>query len=321
MNDRVRQILQCPACGDPLVDQGTDGGKGAPTGFRCESCCRVFPIKAGIPRMTVSSVETEHVARSFGFQWGSRHGGRFEQSTLYGLTAQQECEAFFEAYGITARDLQGKTILDAGCGDGALVELLARHACEVVGIDIHTSIAVPHQRCKNLSNVTILQADISRPCFLPACFDFVWCEGVIVHTRDPKQAFFAVSPLVKPGGRLYLWVYPAHRRSIYQRTRDLLVAPYLIPRPALLYLCYGIAGCMYPIFHLTGRRRSLGTIAFALFDNLSPRYQWRHTEEEIRSWFTEAGFANLKLTGHIGMSGTRPYSLPAESAMDRQCVG
>jgi len=109
--------------------------------------------------------------------------------------------------------------------------------------------------------------------------------------------------LVKPGGQLYLWVYPSERLSIYQRIRDILVASYRIPYPLLLGLSYLLACSLSPVLKLSGRRRSLNTIMFDLFDNLSPRYQWRFTEAAIYSWFKEAGFIDVKVNGRIGVSG------------------
>jgi SAM-dependent methyltransferase len=253
--------------------------------------------------MLVPSAQGDPVAESFGFQWQARASGAFETDTLYGLTKEQELSAFFNAYGIGPSDLKGKMFLDAGCGDGTLLQLLSGFGAEVVGMDINASIACRH--CRLLPDVLILQADLFRPCFQPNCFDFVWCEGVIVHTPDPQKAFRSVSQLVKPGGRLYLWVYPSDRLSIYQRSRDILIKPYVVPRRALVALCYLLAVATLPSFRITGRQRSLRTIAFDLFDNLSPRYQWRYKEEEIRHWFKEASFEDLRVTGHIGMSGRR----------------
>jgi ubiquinone/menaquinone biosynthesis C-methylase UbiE len=251
------------------------------------------------------AVDGNSVSESFGYQWKARELGRFEKTTLYGMTMEDEQRAFLDGLGITAKDVKGKSVLDAGCGDGALLQALAGMGAEVVGLDINRSITVAARRCCGLTNVSILQADLSRPCFSPASFDFVWCEGVIVHTPHPFQTFSSLTQLIKPGGRLYLWVYPLERPSIYQRVRDLLIAPYLIPRPLLLYLCYALAAALYPLFPLTGRTRAFRTIAFELFDNLSPRYQWRFREADIRSWLQEAGFEDIRTTGRIGLSARR----------------
>lgn len=304
MNERVRLMLRCPACCEPVTNAGTVG-EDISKGLRCDNCGRLFPIVDGVLRMMTSRAHKDPAAESFGFEWLARDRGLFETDTLYGLTKEQEIAAFLDAYGIELSDLRGKTFLDAGCGDGALLELIAGYEPEIIGIDISDSVSIAERRSRQLPNVTILQADILRPCFATASFDFVWCEGVVIHTPNPSKALEAIGHLVKPGGQLYVWVYPSDNVSVYQRVRDLLVAPYRLPRPILIMLCYSLATAMLPLFRISGRKQSIGTIAFNLFDNLSPRYQWRYTEQEIRRWFGEAGFADLRVTGRVGISGKR----------------
>lgn len=304
MNERIRPMLRCPACCEPVMDARTVGVD-VSKGLRCDNCGCSFPIIDGVLRMMTSRAHKDPAAESFGFEWLARDRGLFETDTLYGLTKEQEIAAFLDAYGIEHSDLRGKTVLDAGCGDGALLELIAGYEPEIIGIDISDSVSIAARRCRQLPNVTILQTDILRPCFATASFDFVWCEGALPCTPNPRKALEAIGRLVKLGGQLYVWVYPSDKVSVYQRVRDLLVAPYRLPRPVLIMLCYSLATAMLPLFRISGRKRSLGTIAFDLFDNLSPRYQWRYTEEEIRRWFGEAGFADLRVTGRVGISGKR----------------
>ena len=113
--------------------------------------------------------------------------GLFETDTLYGLTKEQEVAAFLDAYGIELSDLRGKTFLDAGCGDGALLELIAGYEPEIIGIDISDSVRVAERRSRQLPNVGSSRPSILRPCFATASFDFVWCEGVVIHTRNPRK--------------------------------------------------------------------------------------------------------------------------------------
>jgi len=295
-------MLRCPAYRGPVT--GIAAGYQT-ADVRCAQCRLSFPFVDGVLRMLASPVTQDSAAKTFGFEWLARDKGLFETNKLYGLTAEQELAAFLNAYGIELSAVKGKTVLDAGCGDGTLIELIAGQGAEAVGIDINPSITVPARRCRGLKNVTVLQADVFQPCFEPASFDFVWCEGVIVHTANPRKAFEAVKDLVKPGGQMYVWVYPSERLSVYQRIRDLLVAPYRLPPYALVILSYLLAAGLFPLLRIGRRKRSLRTVAFDLFDNLSPRYQWRHTEAEVRRWFREAGFTDLRITGHIGMSGKR----------------
>lgn len=301
MNETIRRILCCPACGDPVKETV----EAQVETYLCKPCDLAFPVVRGVPRMMVTPVATEPAAASFGYQWSARDTGGFEVETLYGLAKDEELKAFLNALDLKASELKGKVILDAGCGDGELLSLLGEHGAEAIGIDINTSITIPHDRCRQYPNVTVLQSDVTKPCIRRGSVDILWCEGVIVATSEPQKAFRALSELVKPGGRFYIWVYPSKPLSVYQRIRDWLWAPYRLPLPVLKVLSNLIAVALFPLMHATGRKRSLRTLAFDVFDNLSPRYQWRYTEEEVRSMFRQAGFADLRVKGVVGMVGTK----------------
>ena len=301
MNETIRRILACPGCGGAVQDTAP----GHAPGFRCHACDRTYPVVDGVPRMMLTPVPEEPAAKSFGYQWSARDSGKFETETLYGMDRDEELRTFLKAVGLEASELEGKVIVDAGCGDGELLSLLGEHGANAIGIDINTSIRIPYQRCRKYPNVAVLQSDVTRPCLQRGAADIVWCEGVIVATSEPQQAFEALSALVKPGGRLYIWVYPSKPLSVYQRIRDWLGAPYRLPLPVLKGLSNVIALALYPLMHATGRKRSLRTLAFDVFDNLSPRYQWRYSEDEVRSMFSHAGFVDMRVTGIVGMVGVR----------------
>ncbi|MBI2524698.1 MAG: methyltransferase domain-containing protein [Candidatus Rokubacteria bacterium] len=318
MKTRTLRITVCPACLGPLrlaASEVVEDEIRAGT-LTCARCGAVFLIVRGVPRFVTQLGDRQQIAESFGFQWHVRGQGRFETGTLYGLSEDDERDGFFHALDRGPLDLEGKTILEAGCGDGFLLRILSKLPVDIVGIDINTSIDRTADACRGFANVSVLQADLLRAPFAPGTFDIVWSEGVIVCTADPREAFGSLASLVKPGGTLYVWVYPSERLSVYQRMRDLLVAPYRLPRPVLLYLCYLLAVPIYLLarpYAAWQRRRgvpvdakpSIGSVAFSLFDNLSPRYQSRHTTAEVRGWFEAFGFADVKQTGLIGMTGRK----------------
>lgn len=318
MRTETLGILACPSCAEGLTLAARDqvDGEILEGALSCRCCGASFPITRGIPRFVARLGERQQIAESFGFQWKVRSQGRFEAGTLYGLSEDDELDAFFRALDIAPTDLKGRTILDAGCGDGFLVRLLAKFPVHVVGVDINTSIDRTYEACRGFPNISVIEADLLYPPLRGATFDVVWSEGVIVCTPDPRAAFASLARLVRPGGRLYVWVYSSERLSIYQRVRDLLVAPHRLPRPVLLFLSYLLAVPIYLAAkpYAAWRRRqgvavdpkpSVRTVAFGLFDNLSPRYQSRHTVAEIRGWFEEFGCSDLRQTGMIGMSGTK----------------
>jgi SAM-dependent methyltransferase len=303
MTDPLVTLVRCPACLALLARETTGTG----SALRCTTCARTYPIVHGVPWMASGNGIAARNARSFAFQWRARAKSLFERGTLYGMSREQEERHFLEALGIGPQALTGRTVLDAGCGDGFLLTVLAQYPAEVFGIDINTAVRPPELSDAHPGTVTVLQADLFAPPFAAETFDFVWCEGVLVHTADPRSGFRTLTELVKPGGRLYVWVYPSERRSVYQRVRDLVPVAHRVPWPLLLLLCYVLAIPLTVAKRLRhrGQRDSLRTVAFALFDNLSPPIQSRHTASEVRSWFEENGFADLKQTGLVGMSGTK----------------
>ena len=132
MKDTLVRMLRCPRCGGGLTRSSRLDASHA---LRCTTCWRVYPIVGGVPRMASVIGAAEEVARSFGFQWKARARNLFERSTLYGFTVDEERRTFFGAMGVEPRDLTGKTVLDAGCGDGFLLKALGKYPAEIIGID------------------------------------------------------------------------------------------------------------------------------------------------------------------------------------------
>lgn len=110
-----------------------------------------------------------------------------------------------------ARDLEGRTVLDIGCGRGGFAAWLARHPAspaEVVGCDF-SAVAVEKARmfaeAAGLSRVRFEAADIQALTqFSDATFDTVFSCETIEHVPDPPRAVRELVRVLKPGGRLFL---------------------------------------------------------------------------------------------------------------------
>lgn len=101
---------------------------------------------------------------------------------------------------------QGMHILDAGCGTGEAVQWL-QDAIGGVGVVAGLDLATAHVATARevvRRDALIVQADLSRPPFLPAVFDLVWCVNTIGHLRYPEDGLTALSSLLKRGGRVAL---------------------------------------------------------------------------------------------------------------------
>lgn len=106
------------------------------------------------------------------------------------------------------KDLQGKTILDVGSGNGyfsfRLSELNPSRILAIDPIDrcwLQFSLVNSFFKRKELS---FLPLGILELPILKMQFDFVLCMGVIYHQRDPLKAVECLKRAIKPGGRLLL---------------------------------------------------------------------------------------------------------------------
>lgn len=99
--------------------------------------------------------------------------------------------------------VEGKRVLDAGCGPGAYSEWLLEHGAEVVGLDVSPSM-IHFARQRLGEGVVLHQADLNAPLdFLPsASFDIVLSPLTLDYVRDWEQVFAEFHRLLRMPGTL-----------------------------------------------------------------------------------------------------------------------
>ena len=102
--------------------------------------------------------------------------------------------------------LQGKRVLDVGCGGGILSESMVDHGADVTGIDMgeaQISVAKLHalESKKDVNYQMIAADELAQQ--EPGSYDVVACLEVLEHVPDPAAIVKACSDLVKPGGDVY----------------------------------------------------------------------------------------------------------------------
>ena len=103
--------------------------------------------------------------------------------------------------------LQGKRVVDIGCGGGILADSMARRGANVLGIDLATKpLKVAQLHALEAGTPDIDYREIPAETLAdeaPATFDVVTCMEMLEHVPDPSSIVRACATLVKPGG----WVF------------------------------------------------------------------------------------------------------------------
>ena len=102
--------------------------------------------------------------------------------------------------------LDGRKVLDIGCGGGILSEGLARRGAEVKAIDLgEASLAAARTHAGEQGLEIEYQAIPAEELATlePASFDVVTCLEMLEHVPDPSSIVEASARLVKPGGDVF----------------------------------------------------------------------------------------------------------------------
>ena len=150
--------------------------------------------------MTVAENVHQHEIEKFGSQaerWWDPQG---EFKTLHDVNPLRL--HFIQQYAT----LQGKRIVDVGCGGGILTEGLAKHGADALGIDLSEDLIDIAELHGLESGVSANYKKISAEVIAeqePSGFDHVTCMEMLEHVPDPGSIISACATLVKPGGMVF----------------------------------------------------------------------------------------------------------------------
>ncbi|MDQ4096974.1 MAG: class I SAM-dependent methyltransferase [Actinomycetota bacterium] len=339
MYQRLLTFLRCPACQGALEFEAFPPGPAGDTRDISEGLLHCphdhwFPVVGGIPRMLPDALKehwhaiedhletsTSPVVRRLLAQVRSVPNGRasYDQRTrenfslewehhdlggrTWGMDLDDRVRWFFlEPIRMEEDQLDGKVMLDGGCGNGSQSVAYSRFGLEVIALDLSSGLEHGHALRHSLpgavpEKVHFVQGDLQAPPFAPSQFDLVHTAGVIHHTSDTLRTFRQLAPLVRPGGTYYVWVY--RREPVVTPVVNSLRAVTTRIPPARFSRVATLAAPAFQVFCRTlnalGIRAypnlSRRDAALALMDIFGAPYAHSHTVEEVKGWFESEGFA------------------------------
>ena len=322
MKTKLLEVLACPKCHCALTcraDEYADATEIVTGMLRCEECEKEYPITDGIPRF----VSRDSYANSFGYQWNrfrleqldSANGTRLSHKRFYAETEW------------TPEWMAGKWILDAGCGAGRFLDVVAQTEAEVVGIDLSSAIEAARDNLKGNPRVHFVQASIYEMPFRDGAFDGVYCIGVIQHTPDPLKTVRSLPRVLKPGGPIALSMYEKARYTLLHSkylirplTKKLSDASLLTAIRMFMPVLFPISEVAFripfakrflrfaiPIANYVGERELSTKQRYAwslmdTFDMLAPQYDQPQTEPDVSAAMRSEGIAEISRTKVKGLN-------------------
>ena len=303
MKQRLSEYLICPASGSRLkLEVFRRDGEEIVEGLLVPSEGTPYPIRNGVPRF----VSSEEYTNTFGFQWNRHARIYFDNKDKNRISST--CEQLERKLGMSPDIVNGKAVLDVGCGTGANGAAMANWgAREVFCVDLSSAVEAAYANTMHLSNVHVIQADLFKLPFPRESFDVLYSIGVLHHTPDTAKAFLSLVAYMRENGVISIWVYP-DSPDLAQRLSDRLRSLTTKINPRVLYALCWLAVPAYYVYKIPFLGKALFHFlppistepywedrVLDTFDWYSPAYQWKHTYPEVYRWFRRANLTDISL--------------------------
>jgi len=129
-------------------------------------------------------IDKENYTKSFGYQWKLNAKTQLDSYTKTNISKKR----FLQNTNWNFNELKNKNILEIGSGAGRFTELLIKCKCNLFTVDSSDAIYVNYRNnFLKRKKLFFIKANIERLPFLKKKFDYIFCYGVIQHTRNPYK--------------------------------------------------------------------------------------------------------------------------------------
>jgi len=212
----VRELLACPICKKKLL------------GTKCANCSIEFATHVPeIPsficeQMYESETAYQQALRTIDF-WGKGWAKRLkedEHAFIYSKN-KNELHDYAEEQIAWCREnktlmgkevplgeMQGKTVLNIGCGAGTESLCLAHAGAQCIAMDITNEAAeATNNLLEKVGGGFGIQGDARFIPLFDSSVDYVYSSGVLHHSSDIEKSVAEIHRVLKPGGTAYVMLY------------------------------------------------------------------------------------------------------------------
>ena len=315
MKRRLLDFLACPACGTDLSlsAEKTDGTQIAEGTLRCTGG-HEWKITGGVPRFLAPAAELNRLQqktiRNFGDEWKTWDDFGWENKEASKTTS----DIFRYKVLVEPGELAGKVVLDAGCGNGRYTKAARDFGGEVIGVDLSDAVDVAYRNLKDDDKVYIVQGDLFKLPFKKKAFDFIFSNGVLMHTGDARRAFLSLVSHLKDDGSITVHLY--HRGNPVYEFNDWWLRA-ITTRLPISTMYKASNALVWFATHVPKKFVDYGLNAFLrverhphyVFDWYTAPIATHHTYAEVYGWLKESGLFLVK-DHNLSRYPWRKYILP-----------
>ncbi|MEE9131828.1 MAG: class I SAM-dependent methyltransferase [Phycisphaerales bacterium] len=201
-------------------------------------------------------------------------------------------EARLRNSGVQRASFSGKVVLDLGCGSGrhtmamAMAQAERAHGVDLGAASLETATSIAARA--GLGNVEFRVGDALDLPYEDSTFDFIWCNGVLHHTKDLERGINELHRVLKSRSQAFLYLYGDGGLFWYSR-KQMRPIMQRIPQE------YTLA-----ILTMIGMPKN----RFIFADNWYVPIERHTTRAALEAYLSQIGFCSLQK-----IVGTRPTDL------------
>jgi 2-polyprenyl-3-methyl-5-hydroxy-6-metoxy-1,4-benzoquinol methylase/uncharacterized protein YbaR (Trm112 family) len=237
--------------------------------------------------------KNKHTKASFSKEWLMYN---YEKDKTWNAGDDLILSRFLKETDENIETLNGKVIFDAGCGNGRLNSLLGAKGITNIAMDFSNSIETAN-RFNRSGSVHFIQGDVQFPPVAFNYFDIVHSSGVLIHTNNTELSFSCLTPTLKAGGKISIWLYHPRKNFVHQLFNFIRSLTSKLPLGFQYYLYrVTIFPLSYCIKKIRGNPQNAREMMVDILDWFTPEFRWEHGHDEVVSWFYKRQFTNVKVT-------------------------